>query len=160
MNGSQPSSPFIPSLVVSGGQTGVDRAALDAAMAIGVEHGGWCPLGRLAEDGTVPSRYELRETDSADYPVRTEQNVIDSDATLILSSAPLTGGTLLTRRICTRLGKPHLVLRIDRDDPAVAQSWLAKQRPARLNVAGPRESTLPGIYQQSIEFLLKVFTGA
>lgn len=151
---------FIPDCIVSGGQTGVDRAALDAAIALGVEHGGWCPEGRLSEDGTVPSRYVLRETDSAEYPVRTERNVVDSDATLILHEGPLKGGTLLTRRICVRLAKPFLVLRVDRDDPADAQHWLAKLRPACLNVAGPRESTCPGIYQRSTAFLLKVFSGS
>jgi hypothetical protein len=156
---SQPESIFLPTCIVSGGQTGVDRAALDAAIALGVEHGGWCPAGRLSEDGTVPSRYELCETDSAEYPVRTEQNVIDSDATLILCEGPLKGGTRLTRRICVRLKTPNLVLRIDRDDPADAQNWLAKQRPARLNVAGPRESTCPGIYLRSTEYLLKVLAG-
>ena len=75
---------FVPAKIVSGGQTGVDRGALNAAIALGIEHGGWCPAGRVSEDGTIPSRYEMTETDSADYPTRTQQNVIDSDATLIL----------------------------------------------------------------------------
>jgi hypothetical protein len=153
----KPEPTFIPACIVSGGQTGVDRAALDVAIALGVGHGGWCPEGRLSEDGTVPSRYNLRETDSNEYPVRTEQNVIDSDATLILYEGRLKGGTLLTRRICARLEKPHLIVRIDRDDPAVARSWLSKQRPTSLNVAGPRESTSPGIFHRSMEFLLQVF---
>ena len=113
---SPPDPTFIPDCIVSGGQTGVDRAALDVAMAMGIGHGGWCPAGRLSEDGTVPSRYELRETDSSDYPARTEQNVIDSDATLILYEGRLKGGTLLTRRICRRLKRPHLVVRIDREE--------------------------------------------
>jgi 23S rRNA pseudouridine1911/1915/1917 synthase len=147
---------FVPACIISGGQTGVDRAALDAAIAIGIGHGGWCPAGRLSEDGTVPSRYDLRETESSEYPVRTEQNVIDSDATLILYEDRLKGGTLLTRRICRRLAKPHLVVRIDRDDPGGTRHWLAEQRPATLNVAGPRESTAPGIFQRSLVFLLRV----
>ncbi len=104
---------FVPTTIVSGGQTGVDRAALDVAIAIGIAHGGWCPAGRLSEDGSIPSRYELRETDSHEYPVRTEQNVIDSDATLILYEGRLKGGTLLTQRICRRLGKPQLSVKID-----------------------------------------------
>ena len=104
---------FLPSCIVSGGQTGVDRAALDVAIAIGIGHGGWCPAGRLSEDGTIPSRYDLQETDSPEYPVRTEKNVIDSDATLLLYEGRLKGGTLLTRRICVRHGKPDLVVRID-----------------------------------------------
>ena len=153
-------SPFVPPCIVSGGQTGVDRAALDVAIALGIEHGGWCPRGRRSEDGSIPSRYEMRETDSPEYPVRTEQNVIDSDATLILWDGALKGGTLLTRRICVRLDKPHLVLAIDRCEPGEAQRWLGRQRPARLNVAGPRESTRPGIYQRSFEFLLTVLAGS
>jgi hypothetical protein len=148
---------FLPSCIVSGGQTGVDRAALDVAIAMGIGHGGWCPAGRLSEDGSVPSRYDLRETDSGDYPVRTEQNVIDSDATLILYEGRLKGGTLLTRRICTRLDKPHLVVRIDHHEPLIARRWLAGQRPQTLNVAGPRESTCPGISHRAMDFLLQVF---
>jgi hypothetical protein len=147
---------FIPSCIVSGGQTGVDRAALDVAIAIGIGHGGWCPAGRLSEDGTVPSRYDMQETDSREYPVRTEQNVIDSDATLILYEGRLKGGTLLTRRICVRLGKPFLVVRIDRDDASETRQWLAQWQPATLNVAGPRESTSPGIFHRSMSFLLKI----
>ena len=96
--------------VVSGGQTGVDRAALDAAIAVGLEHGGWCPRGRLAEDGVIPSEYQLRETWSADYPVRTEQNVRDSDGTLILGHGPLQGGTDLTWRMAKRHAKPCFVV--------------------------------------------------
>ena len=94
-----PEPTYIPSRIVSGGQTGVDRAALDVAIAIGIEHGGWCPAGRLAEDGVVPPQYDLRETDSNEYPVRTELNVADSDATLILYEGKLKGGTLLTQKI-------------------------------------------------------------
>jgi len=154
-----PEPTFIPNCIVSGGQTGVDRAALDVAIAIGIGHGGWCPAGRLSEDGTVPSRYEVVETESSEYPVRTEQNVIDSDATLILYEGRLKGGTLLTRRICVRLGKPHLVVRIDHDQPADARRWLARQRPETLNVAGPRESTSPGIFHRSMDFLLKILDG-
>ncbi len=154
---SVPGPTFVPDCIVSGGQTGVDRAALDVAIALGIGHGGWCPAGRLSEDGTVPSRYELRETDSSDYPVRTEQNVIDSDATLILYESRLKGGTLLTRRICQRLGRPYIVVRIDRDEPAVARHWLAQQRPKTLNVAGPRESTAPGVFFRAMDFLLKAF---
>lgn len=137
----------------------MDRAALDVAIAMGLGHGGWCPAGRLAEDGSVPSCYDLQETDSSDYPVRTEQNVIDSDATLILYENRLKGGTLLTQKICRRLGKPYLTVRIDRDDPADAQAWLWKIEPETLNVAGPRESTSPGIFHRSMAFLLKVLNG-
>ncbi len=135
----------------------MDRAALDVAIAMGIAHGGWCPAGRLSEDGSVPSRYELQETTSSEYPVRTEQNVIDSDATLILYEDKLSGGTRLTKRLCLRHGRPHLVVRMDQPaNEAVVRDWLAAERPACLNVAGPRESTCPGIHQRAMEFLLRV----
>ena len=153
-SGSQRASGFLPDRIISGGQTGVDRAALDVAIALGIEHGGWCPAGRLSEDGSIPSRYQLDETDSSEYPVRTEQNVIDSDATLILSTDRLTGGTRLTKRMCDRHGKPHLIVRIDREREQVVRDWLCQKHPGSLNVAGPRESTSPGIYERSRTFLL------
>lgn len=149
---------FVPAKIVSGGQTGVDRAGLDVAIALGIDHGGWCPAGRLSEDGSIPSRYQLRETDSDEYPVRTEQNVIDSDATLILYETELKGGTRLTRRMCRRHNRPHLVVRIDQEDPSVIQAWLREQRPSTLNIAGPRESSFPGIYERSFAYLLVVFS--
>ncbi|MEM8679348.1 MAG: putative molybdenum carrier protein, partial [Planctomycetota bacterium] len=92
--------------VVSGGQTGVDRGALDAAIYLGLPHGGWCPRGRLAEDGVIPARYELQETTAPQYAVRTEKNVIDSDATLILHSGPLSGGTKYTRAMAEKHQRP------------------------------------------------------
>lgn len=152
--------------IVSGGQTGVDRAALDAAIAAGLLHGGWCPRGRRAEDGPIDARYELRETESADYAVRTEWNVRESDATLILARGPLQGGTALTLRLARRWDRPHRVVDLgksdldesnreasDRDDadrkgptsPADVATWLAEAEARILNVAGPRESTSPGI---------------
>jgi hypothetical protein len=149
---------FVPDRIVSGGQTGVDRAALDVAIALGIEHGGWCPAGRLSEDGSIPSRYQLEETPSPDYPVRTEQNVIDSDATLILYRQRLKGGTLLTRKICDRMFQPYVLIRLDRDSHQTVRKWLSDQRPRSLNVAGPRESTCQGVYQQSFEFLMTALT--
>src|SRR6516162_5915243 len=98
------------SKVVSGGQTGVDRAALDIALELGVPCGGWCPKGRLAEDGVIPDRCPLTETPTKRYPQRTEWNVRDSDATLILAAGKPTVGTKLTVEVCRRLGKPHLVV--------------------------------------------------
>ncbi|EMI21200.1 hypothetical protein RMSM_01882 [Rhodopirellula maiorica SM1] len=146
-----------PTKIVSGGQTGVDRAGLDVAIALGIEHGGWCPAGRLSEDGSIPSRYEMQEMRSKEYPPRTEQNVIDSDATLILYEKKLRSGTLLTRRICDRLGKAYLLAKLDVDPPTKIQRWLAQQNPATLNIAGPRESSSPGIYDRSFAFLINVF---
>ena len=149
-------SVFVPARIVSGGQTGVDRAALDVAIALGIQHGGWCPAGRLSEDGSIPSRYQLDEMDATDYPARTEQNVVDSDATLILYEGRLKGGTLLTRRICQRLDKPHLCLRFDDSQAREVSRWLAELKPQTLNIAGPRESTSPGIFDRSMQFLLAV----
>lgn len=132
--------------IVSGGQTGVDRAALDVARSLEIPHGGWCPRGRLAEDGTIPPQYELVETRSPQYRVRTEQNVIDSDGTLIFFRGQLQGGTQLTRHFADKHGKP--VLLVDTRQPAdltAVREWLAANRIRVLNVAGPRESSAPGI---------------
>src|SRR3990170_1498194 len=104
-----PRNPLV-SRIVSGGQTGADRAALDWAIRNGVPHGGWCPRGRTAEDGVLPAKYELREAESLDYRWRTRQNVTDSDATLILNMGALDGGTLETAKLAKRFGKPHLIL--------------------------------------------------
>jgi Circularly permutated YpsA SLOG family len=137
-------------IVVSGGQTGVDRAAWDAAIELGLPTGGWVPKGRLAEDGTIDARYGgLREADSTDPAVRTRLNVRDSDATLIISRGPLTGGSMLTFREAMRLGRPvfHLDLADDSSADAVTRvrAWLQSVRPETLNVAGPRASGDPGI---------------
>jgi hypothetical protein len=148
---------FLPRRIVSGGQTGVDRAGLEAAIAHQIEHGGWCPKGRLAEDGSIPSRYDLSEMDSAEYPPRTEQNVIDSDATLILYERKLKGGTLLTQRYAKRWKRPHRCVRLEDGPIEDVRRWLDEVRPAVLNIAGPRESTSPGIEQRALRFLLDVF---
>ena len=140
--------------IVSGGQTGVDRGALDAAIGAGIAHGGWCPRGRLAEDGRIPDRYELLETDSPDYATRTQQNVVDSDATLILFRGRLSGGSELTRRLAKKHGRPHFV--VDMDDAPQTEEirrWLLAHRVEVLNVAGPRESQHPGIAALAREFV-------
>ena len=143
--------------IISGGQTGVDRGALDAAIALGMVHGGWCPRGRLAEDGRIPDRYALEETDSPEYPVRTEQNVLDSDATLILCRGLPTGGTELTLRLAAQHGKPHLVVDLnDPPTPGEVRQWLQTHRGAVLNVAGPRESQSPGIAAAAEAFVRRV----
>lgn len=145
--------------VVSGGQTGVDRAALDVARQLGLRHGGWCPRGRLAEDGPIPDRYHLRQTESADYPVRTERNVLDSDGTLILYRGRLVGGTALTHRLTRRHGKPCCLVDLARHVRfARVRQWLARHAIRVLNVAGPRESTAPGIGRAASAFLEAIFS--
>ena len=143
--------------IVSGGQTGVDRAAWDAALALGIELGGWCPRGRRAEDGDIDGRYPLRETPSRIYSQRTEWNVRDSDATLILCRGDMTGGTRLTANIADRYGRPLLALDLDSDpDLGSVLDWLEAHRVGVLNVAGPREGGAPGIYAQSLVFLAQL----
>jgi len=146
--------------VVSGGQTGVDRAALDAAIKAGVDHGGWIPMGRKAEDGRVPGFYRLCETETPNYAERTEKNVLDSDATLIISRGPLTGGSRLTMVLAIRHGKPwkHIDLETSASQDAVIQirSWLAQHHVKTLNVAGPRAGNDPGIYGAAFDLLLKI----
>jgi hypothetical protein len=140
--------------VVSGGQTGVDRAALDAALAAGVEVGGWCPAGRWAEDGPVPARYPLRETPSRDPAERTEWNVRDSDGTLILTTGPLHGGTELTIRAAQQHEKPLLVVELARGEgPDYVAEWITGRGIRVLNVAGPRESEVRGIHERALALL-------
>ena len=136
--------------IVSGGQTGVDRAALDAAMARGVSVGGWCPAGRWAESGPIPARYPLRETRTADPAERTRLNVRDSDGTLVLAPAGVGGGTALTVALARELGCPVLVVppRPDVVDDILA--WLQTHEIRTLNVAGPRASEAPGVYASSL----------
>lgn len=144
--------------VISGGQTGVDRAALDAALERGLPCGGFCPRGRRAEDGRIPDRYPLVERANPSYAARTWANVRAADVTLVLAPQPLSGGTRLSIEACQRLGKPFLV--VDPADPealARAKAWLCERRVAVLNVAGPRESQRPGIYACALAFLRALF---
>ncbi|MBW2499626.1 MAG: putative molybdenum carrier protein [Deltaproteobacteria bacterium] len=150
--------------IVSGGQTGADRAALETALELDLECGGWVPLGRRAEDGAIPDRYPgLVETSSRSYARRTRLNVRDSDATLILGFGPLGGGSALTREIATELGRPLLVLDLEQLAPAEAErmlrDWLAEVAPRVLNVAGPRASGEPRIYDAT-RALLRSALGA
>ena len=157
-----PSSPRLPTVhipqkIISGGQTGVDRAGLELALAMGIEHGGWCPRGRLAEDGQIPGQYQLSETDSSDYKFRTRQNVVDSDATLILYAGQMSGGTLLTRRIAKELRRPCLCVRVGEQAAAEIAAWLNEVKPAVLNIAGPRASSSPGIEARALDVLLSLY---
>ena len=144
--------------IVSGGQTGVDRAALDVALELGIPCGGWCPKDRRAEDGSIPEQYPLRETSSRDWYVRTRRNVKDSDGTLILNCGPLTGGSALTEKYAKELRKPYLIVDLDdRADPKVVRGWGSRHEISVLNVAGPRESKVPGIHSKAMAFLGEVF---
>ena len=139
-----------PLTIVSGGQTGADRAALDFAIAAGLPHEGWCPRGRLAEDGPLAACYALRETETDRYAERTRLNVRDSDATVVLTLTPeLTGGTRLTSEIATELRKPLLHLCAAATGPLEAavtlRQFVAEHGVRRLNVAGPRASQEPQI---------------
>jgi len=92
--------------IVSGGQTGADQAALDVALELGIPHGGWVPKGRKTERGPLPKKYHLQEMPTDSYPKRTEQNVMDSDGTLIISHGELSGGSEFTRKMAEKHGKP------------------------------------------------------
>lgn len=135
--------------IISGGQTGADRAALDFAIQRGISHGGWCPRGRLAEDGAIPARYQLSETPSPDYAQRTEWNVRDSGGTVIFSIACiLTGGSKQTAELARQHRKPCLHLARERDEAVAARKlreFLVAQEIRVLNVAGPRQSQEPEV---------------
>jgi hypothetical protein len=136
--------------IISGGQTGADRAALDFAIKHQIPHGGWCPLGRLASDGPLASQYQLKETESRGYLRRTKLNVQDSDATLIFNSGVLSGGTLQTVRFAQAMNKPCRVFQLDQVEPQnvalEVQEWLSQIEVVTINIAGPREAKRPGIY--------------
>ena len=142
---------------LSGGQTGVDRAALDVALELGLPCGGWCPKGRRAEDGPLPSHYPLRETPSEEYAQRTEWNVRDSDGTLVLTRGEPTGGTAQTIEIAAHLGKPCLLIDLEKQRSVLeVLNWTRQHKIRVLNVAGPRESKSPGIYREVSRFLRKL----
>ncbi len=144
--------------VISGGQTGVDRAALDAALEVGLPIGGWCPRGRRAEDGVIPHRYPLQEAPSVRYEQRTRLNVEHADGTLILARGPLSGGTQQTLLFARQMEKPYLVVQLDRrPDWETALGWLLEHSIRVLNVAGPRESNAPGIAAQARAWLVPLF---
>ena len=137
--------------IISGGQTGVDRAALDAALRHKVPCGGWCPAGRLDESGKIPDRYPLTEMPNGDFADRTRQNVVDSDASIIFYSGKLQGGTEYTLKVCEEIGRPHLV--IDAAKTALQEAatqlreFVRHHEPNTINVAGPRQSEWPDGYK-------------
>lgn len=146
--------------IVSGGQTGVDLAALDAALALGIDCGGWVPRGRFNEDGPIDPRYPVTATPSRRLSQRTEWNVRDSDATLILARHALTGGSALTLRLAREQAKPCLHVDLVQEPASAAAerilAWLDSLSGAILNVAGPRRSNDPEIYGLAYRVIEKV----
>ena len=147
--------------IISGGQTGTDRAALDFARENDIEAGGFVPFGRMAEDGRIPAKYQkLIETSSSDPRVRTGKNILNSDATLIISHGELSGGSLLTKQLALRYQTPFLHIDLSalsmQDGVKTAADWLSAAKPAVLNIAGPRASEDPGIYMSVRTFLRRL----
>lgn len=138
------------SKMISGGQTGADRAALDVAIELGIPHGGWIPKGRKTEAGRLPTKYDLKEMPTGSYPERTEQNVIDSDGTLIITHGTLTGGSDYTQQMAEKHGKPCIhvdACRMSIDAATqLARAWINGSQIKVLNIAGPRDSEDPRIY--------------
>jgi hypothetical protein len=150
--------------IISGGQTGADRAALDVAIDLGVDHGGWVPRGRWAEDGALAPRYRVCETNSPQPAVRTEWNVRDADATLVFSHGPLSGGSALTIAFAQQCARPCLHVDLTEHDEGraaqVVAAWLDATQPAVLNIAGPRASNDPLIYDAVSRVLRRVLDAA
>ena len=137
--------------IISGGQTGADQAALDAAIKFNIAHGGWVPKGRKTEKGRLPAKYRMQEMDTADYAARTRRNVMDSDGTVLLARGRLSGGTLLTQKIARQVDRPccHIdLMAMDEFEGALTlHSFVTESDIRVLNVAGPRLSNDPGIYR-------------
>lgn len=148
--------------ILSGGQTGIDRMALDLAMEMEIPHSGWCPKDRRSEDGAIAQRYQLTETDSRNYAVRTKKNIDDSDGTLIFHSGVIGGGTELTVKLCQRLSKPLLVFSLEQVESQLvspielASDWLRSNKICILNIAGPRLSSAPNLPERVKPFLRDV----
>lgn len=146
--------------IISGGQTGADRAALDAAIKLGLPYGGWLPKGRKTEDGPLPLTYKLKELDSENYRERTEKNVMDGDGTLVVSFGPLTGGSALTESLALKHDRPCLILDLElvpvKEAIDALEKWMKKYGIKTLNVAGPRASGEPRIYEAVYKLLLQI----
>ena len=147
--------------IISGGQTGADRATLDFAIDNNIPHGGWIPKGRITEGGQLPEQYHLQEMETTSYDKRTEQNVIDSDGTVIVSHGNLTGGSALTRTFTIKHHKPRLHLDMNKTTITEAagslNNWIEKGKIKILNVAGPRASKDNKIYQVTRDILEAAF---
>ena len=145
---------------MSGGQTGADRAGLDAAIEVGIPHGGWCPRGRFAEDGKIPAKYRLKQTMSSFYTERTEKNVLDSDMTAVFTSGHPLGGSASTIIYAKRHGKSFRHFDLNAKESVLVKElckWLGSARKDEivLNIAGSRESTSPGIHEKVRNILEK-----
>ena len=145
--------------IISGGQTGVDRAALDVAIKLGLEYGGFCPKGRLAEDGVILNKYNLTELSSSQYLMRTFENVQASDGTLIIHQGTVSGGTLKTKDYCQMINKPFVEVNLLEDlkkIPLNFDTWF-KENHIIINIAGPRESAVP-IYNRTYALLIDLLS--
>jgi len=148
--------------IISGCQTGVDRAAIDVAIEIGLDYGGSVPRGRKAEDGTIDKKYDkLTELETDSYESRTEKNVTDADATLIFTVGATSGGTAWTIKCAKKHEKLHLIVDLEKNTSdkviELIQEWLSKNQPGILNVAGPRESSAPGVYERVFIILYNIY---
>lgn len=148
--------------IISGGQTGVDRAALDAAFECGVESGGWCPEGRIAEDGVIPEKYPVKELPGSGYRQRTKQNVLDSDGTVIIYFDSPSGGTKLTIALCVEQKRSYLLIDAKEFtvDSAVQkiEKFINQHSIITLNVAGPRASGERNAYDYAKKVIKGVLT--
>lgn len=148
-------------VIYSGGQTGVDRAAIDFALKNNIPCGGWCPKGRLAEDGKIPENYPLRETMTTSYSYRTELNVRDSNGTLVIYSGPLSNGSELTINKAKDMNKPLMLIDLDNTGEMLKKNflgWIKKNHIIVLNIAGPRASSNPGIYLRTMKLLEEIMS--
>lgn len=166
-NANSPAAVSAVTRIVSGGQTGVDRAALDSGLAAGIPVGGWCPRGRRSEAGLIPTHYPLQETAARNYTVRTAWNVRDSDGTLVIVLDEISSGTRLTLDVASEQGKPFKVVHLRPvDSPGLFTTenslsdqiesvvdWLRVRKIHVLNVAGPRGSSHEDIYSEALEFM-------
>jgi len=147
--------------IISGGQTGADQAALDVAIKLGIPYGGWIPKGRLTEKGALDSKYKLNEMETTNYNKRTEQNVVDSDGTLIISHGRLTGGSDYTREMALLHHRPWLHIDLNKTGAFQAagkiKSWITENEIEVLNVAGSRASKDPAIYKATVDIIETVF---
>jgi len=146
--------------IISGGQTGADQAALDAAIKLGIPHGGWVPKGHITENGPLPDKYNLVEMPTTSYPERTKKNIRESDGTLILSHGRLTGGSEYTRTWALKYGKPMLHIDLSSITPfdasVLINDWIVEYDIKTMNVAGPRASKDSKIYQSTLDIIESV----